>query len=494
MSEDSTFKPAIKLMSGRMAAFAITFLTPVLLVRLFSQAEFGTYKQFMLITFTPYLIGCAFSECLFYFLPRDPDRGGLYALNSMLMLFVTGIVCLVAMVLKPSWIAGLVSNPAIATYVPIMGLYLLFTLMSAVLEITMISRKRYNLAAGVYVVSDLLRAAFLVVPALLTRSLYWALIGSVVFFALRVCAVFAYFRWEFGAGVRLDKPLFREQWSYAAPYSMSGIVQVIQQNYHQYAVAFYFNAATFAIYSVGCLQIPLVDFMATPTSNVMMVRMAERLRGEDGETLLSIWHDTTRKLALMFFPFVALLLVNAHTIITLLFTSAYAASIPIFRVWCLSILLATFQTDGVLRVFAQIRFMFLTNIVRLALLLALMGWFLSTFDLMGAVMITLGGMTLAKIMAFTKIRQVLQTTFAELLPWKSLGGAFAAATAAALLPVILNSVLSAPAIVLLPVSGMVYVVTYAALVLIAGLLSDEEIDAIKKTLYLWNRRRSAQSA
>src|SRR5262245_34715624 len=276
-------------MSGRMAAFAITFLSPVLLVRLFSQAEFGTYKQFMLITFTPYLIGCAFSECLFYFLPRDPEQGGRYALDSVLMLLATGVVCLVGMMLKPAWIAGLVSNPAIARYVPIMGLYLLFTLMGTALEITMISRKRYNLAAGVYVVSDLLRAAFLVLPALLTRSLYWALVGSVVFFALRVCAVFGYFRWEFGQGVRFDRLLLREQWGYAAPYSLAGIVQVIQQNYHQYAVAFYFNAATFAIYSVGCLQIPLVDFMATPTSNVMMVRMAERLRGDEIGTLLSIW-------------------------------------------------------------------------------------------------------------------------------------------------------------------------------------------------------------
>jgi hypothetical protein len=30
-SEESTFRPAMKLMSGRFAAFAITFLTPVLL-------------------------------------------------------------------------------------------------------------------------------------------------------------------------------------------------------------------------------------------------------------------------------------------------------------------------------------------------------------------------------------------------------------------------------------------------------------------------------
>src|SRR5215510_13653602 len=126
-SDDSTFRPAMKLMSGRMAAFAITFLSPVLLVRLFSQAEFGTYKQFMLITFTPYLIGCAFSECLFYFLPKDPARAGRYALNSTLMLFATGMICLIAMIPNATRIATKINNPALTAYVPIMGVYLLLT-------------------------------------------------------------------------------------------------------------------------------------------------------------------------------------------------------------------------------------------------------------------------------------------------------------------------------------------------------------------------------
>src|SRR5262249_56855779 len=142
----------------------------------------------------------------------------------------------------------------------------------------------------------------------LTRTLAWALVGTVIFFGIRLCAAFVYFRWEFGSEVRPDTQLLKEQWVYVLPYTLAGIVQVIQQNYHQYVVAFHFDAATFAIYSVGCLQIPLVDFMATPASNVMMVRMTEELRESRVQRLLTIWHDTTHKLALLFFPFVGLLI------------------------------------------------------------------------------------------------------------------------------------------------------------------------------------------
>src|SRR5215467_2035094 len=110
-SDESTFKPAFTLMSGRVAAFAITFLTPVLLVRVFSQSEFGTYKQFMLITYTLFLIGqCGLAECLFYFLPKNPERGASYALNSVLMLCASGMICWAGLLLNPARIANWMSN------------------------------------------------------------------------------------------------------------------------------------------------------------------------------------------------------------------------------------------------------------------------------------------------------------------------------------------------------------------------------------------------
>src|SRR5207247_2598907 len=75
-----------------------------------------------------------------------------------------------------------------------------------------------------------------------------------------------------------DAALLRRQLAYAVPFQLSAIVEILQGNLHNYAVSHYFDAATFAIYSVGCLRIPLVDFVLNSVSNVMMVRMAEEIR------------------------------------------------------------------------------------------------------------------------------------------------------------------------------------------------------------------------
>src|SRR5438094_10226468 len=90
---ESTFKPALMLMTGRALAFAVTFFVPAVLARVFTLAEIGTYKQFMLITYTLFSFGqFGLAECLFYFMPADPARAGRYALNSVVMLGLMGLV------------------------------------------------------------------------------------------------------------------------------------------------------------------------------------------------------------------------------------------------------------------------------------------------------------------------------------------------------------------------------------------------------------------
>jgi O-antigen/teichoic acid export membrane protein len=488
-ASESSFKPALMLMSGRLAAFTVTFFSGPLLARVFTQPEFGTYKQFLLVAGTLFTLGqFGFSECLYYFLPAKPESAGRYAFNSLLMLGSIGVLCASLLTLNSVRIADWMKNPELSAFLFLAGIYLVFNLMGTVLETTLICRKKFRWATISYVLSDVLRVAFLLIPAIITRSLEWAFIGSITFFMIRVGTMATLFRKEFGSEFRFDARLLREQFIYALPYSAYVTLFTIQSNYHQYAVSYHFDAATFAIYSVGCLQIPLVDFMATPASNVMMVQMGERLREGRMQPLRAIWHDTTRKLAFVFFPLVGLLMVNAAPLITLLYTKSYAASIPIFMIWSLSILAAAFQTDGVLRVFADNRWLMFTNFVRLGVVVALMGSFLNVFQLKGAVYVTLTSIVIAKVFMLGRIKTRLEATLPQLLPWKAVGSVLLVAMLAAVPPLVLNAKVALPVFLLLPLSGMAYMITYTMLVLTFGLLTEGEKASLKRSLYVWNRR------
>ncbi len=185
------------------------------------------------------------------------------------------------------------------------------------------------------------------------------------------------------AAFRPDWALLRYQLAYALPFGMAVLVEIVQTSLPQYAVSHLFDPATFAIFAVGCLQIPLVDFAASPTSDVMMVKMQERLAERRKQAVVEIWHDTTWKLALLFFPLAAFLMVDAREFIVFLFTRRYIASAPIFMVWSAMILLTTLQVDGVMRVFAQTRFLLVLNLMRLAIIAGLIRWSLAEFGLAG---------------------------------------------------------------------------------------------------------------
>ena len=420
-SSGMPFGPELLLTLGRSAGFVATFFIPVVLVRVFDQATFGTYKQLFLVFATLYFIAQAgLAESLFYFVPKSQERRGAYVANSAIGLGALGLVSGALLWAGAPAIAAWLNNAALAAYLPWIGAFLLLMLASAGLEIVLIARGRFVWAAASYGLSDLLRAALFVLPALITRRLEWVLIGAVAFAALRMLVTLGYFLGEFRGALRPGNGALGEQLSYALPFGAAVLIETIQGNLHQYIVSARFDAATFAIYAVGCLQVPFVDFVAGPAGSVMMVRMSERLADDDRGSVLQLWHQTTRRLALIFFPLTAMLLVLGRDLILVLFTPAYAASVPIFLALTLSILFPVLQTDGVLRVFARTRFLLMVNLARLVLILGTISWFLSTFGLMGAVLVTLSSMVVAKGLMLFDMCRLLKVGLRRLLPWGGL--------------------------------------------------------------------------
>lgn len=472
---DSTFKATLLLISGRALGFAATFFVPVVLVRIFDQAEFGTYKQLFLIYGTLYGIAqLGMAESLFYFIPSAPREAGKYVLNSIVALALLGVVGLTVLGTSGASISRWLSNSELAGHVPLVGVYLALMLTSAMLEIVMISRARYRWAAFSYAFSDVLRTALFILPVLLLRRLEWLLLGGVVFALLRLASALFYIAREFDGTLRPDFALMKRQLTYALPFQLAVIIEIVQANFHQYAVSYRFDAAMFAIYSIGCLQIPFVDFMASSAANVMMVRMAEATRDGRGGVLVAVWHETTRRLALVFFPMVALLLVNAREIILFLFTESYVASVPIFMVWSSSMLLAVLSVDGVMRVFAETRFLVVLNAVRLALVLGLMGWFLSTFGLLGGVLVTVLATCVGKGLGVARMMKLLHVGPGEVLPWRSLVEIFGAAAAASAPTLLLKLGLEMPVILGLVVTSVAYAVSYFAALRGFGVLRGRE--------------------
>jgi len=455
MTAKEITRPAALLVTGRVIGFVASFAIGIVLARFFAPAVFGTYKQFFLLYGTLYgLAQLGMAESLYYFVPRNTARTPRYVCNALLTLAAVGLLCLAALYGWRSQIAARLTNAALADYMLLAGLFLTLMLMSTVLEIVMVSRKKHLMAAVTYACSDIVRTLFFIAPAFFVGSLRAVFIGATAFAAVRlVLLVVALWR-EYGREFRIDVGLWREQLAYALPFALAVGVEVIQQNYHQYVVASRFDAATFAIYAIGCLQIPLVDMIMTSTVNVMMVGMAED--ASHGRATVSLWHETICRLAFLMVPLSIFLFVVAQDLIVALYTSTYAASVPIFMVWALTILPSIFAVNAVLRVFAETRFLLILNVLRLTMVAALIGWFIATFGMSGAVLVTLVSTLLVNLVGVARIARLLHLSLAEALPWRRLAAIFACAVVAALPVMWITREVSLRPIVALGASGAVY--------------------------------------
>jgi len=150
-------------------------------------------------------------------------------------------------------------------------------------------------------------------------------------------------------------------------------------------------------------------------------------------------------------------------VIVVLFTKTYIASIPILRVWCLMVVPAAFAVDGVLRAHARTRFLLVMNVVRLIVIVGLVGWLISLFGIVGAVLATLAGTVIVKVMAIGQIAKVMNVGVSDVLPWRRL--AITAVNAGVpLVPAwTVMDIVSAPIVVNAALSVAVYGAFYGAL-------------------------------
>ena len=262
------FKPALTIMAGRTFGYAVLFFLPLILVRMFGQEEFGTYKQLFLLYATIInLAQVGMSESLFYFLPGAGEYGGRYVCNSIVVLGGIGLLGAVLLFVGGDVIAEWMNNPALAPLMPLLAVFFLFMLASYVLEIVMTACHRYGEAAASYGLSDTSRAVLIAAPVLLFQTLASMLYGAIVFAVIRLGITLWYCRKQFGATLHPNWSLLVRQAAYSLPFAFYVLFQTGQETLHQYVVSFLFDAATFAVYSVGCLQVPLVELLRSAVSH-----------------------------------------------------------------------------------------------------------------------------------------------------------------------------------------------------------------------------------
>ncbi|HET9754581.1 MAG TPA: oligosaccharide flippase family protein, partial [Myxococcales bacterium] len=272
-----------------------------------------------------------------------------------------------------------------------------------------------------------------------------------------------------GPGLVILPRDLRRQLAYALPFGAAFALVIPQQQFHSYLVSASVTAAAFAVYSVGCFQLPIIDMLYTPVSEILQLGIAEHDAQDDNAGALRLFREAVARLSFVFVPAMAVLAITAPVLISFLFTDRYLGAVPIFRLAIISIPMAALPLDGVMRARAQNRFMFRIAALKLALTVPLVWLGLRLFGPIGA----LGGWICAeescRMILLQRAARLFGTTILGAMPrelWLQI-----AAAALALAPgALVLHLTGGPLLVQLFACGLAFAAVYLVALRMMGVL------------------------
>ena len=474
--QDSLTKQSLLLSAGRTIAFGLNIFVPVLLVRIFGKSEYGLYKQLLLIFSTLFSIGeLGISQSLYYFLPRCPDQRARIMTQTFVIVLGTGLLIWTGMVLFRSPIGRLMNAPELVRFLPLLGLYTCLMIGASFLETGMIAEGKARWASVVVILSQFLNSLILVVTALIFDDLFIVIAGATLFAALRFCTQFVFLLKRYGISLRVLRfSMLKEQLRYSLPIGAGNAAWMIQGKLHQYFVSGFFNPAVFAVYAVGCFKLPLLDIITSSVGSVMIPAISRHQKDGNTQRILEIWNRAIKKMNLLLFPVFVFFLITADEFITILFTTEYAGSIPIFRIGLVLILISSINTGAVLQAYAETRYIMKIAILRLPVTAVLLWVCIHLWGVIGAMTADALALVLFRFIVLKKVARVLRLPFTRVIDWRMNGRILALATWSGLPLLLIKELPIELPLFRLMVCGVTYPLLYGLLVFRSQCLEDHE--------------------
>lgn len=473
-------------MSAKTLAFIFSFALPLLLVRRLERYEFGLYKQvFLVIGTSVAILPLGFAMSAFYFLPREPERRRQVVFNIMLFNTTAGALACLAFVVHPSLLSAIFRGSELTALAPLIGVVILLWIVSSFLEFIAIAHHESRIATVFIVVAQLTKTTLLLTAALFAPTVQALVYAAAVQGVLQTIILLVYLRSRFrGFWQSFEWPIMRRQLAYAVPLGLAGMLYTIQLDLHNYLVSYRFDAATFAVYSIGCFQLPLVAILSDSVGSVMIPRVSYLQKQNEQREIVLLTARVMRKLAAIYFPLYALLLVVGLEFITVLFTTRYLDSWPIFAINLTMLPLSILILDPIVRAYAgQRQFIVKLHATLLIVLLAGLWFGTQRFGLVGAIAAVVSVNFLGRLATAVRMARVVGVERGDLRLLKDVGKvALAALAAAALTWLVRAALMGARPFVVLTACGVVFSLVYLAAILLLGVLTFGERDAVRRHL------------
>ena len=103
------------------------------------------------------------------------------------------------------------------------------------------------------------------------------------------------------------------------------------------------DEVTFAIFAVGAFEIPIFAMLSAAFSQQIFPKMVRLVEEDDEDQAKSLWMETTKKVSLITYPIILVVMIFAEQIIFFIYNENYTASVILFKTY---LLVALFRNNS----------------------------------------------------------------------------------------------------------------------------------------------------
>jgi O-antigen/teichoic acid export membrane protein len=363
------------LIVANLIKYAVGFVMPMVLVRMLSQNDYGTYQQMILIATTSAgIMTLGLPTSIFYFYHHVPaERRPTLIVQTSLMLAIAGALATAVIVIFARPIAENLNNPSMTGLLQIYAISIALMIASEHSINVLIAQDRYLLAVVLETAETFVRVLVLLAPLAMGFGFAGLIVGIVSFSILRFVVRSAFL--VNAPGVRIggwSKSAFPlEQLAYSLPLAIASLVAVIAGTFNKGMLAANTSPAEYAIFTVGALDIPLDSIFQLSVANVLRASLPPLVRDGNLEEVVRIIRESVRKLSIIVLPSFIFLFGHAHQFITVLFTSRYEGSVAVFQIYVWIVPLHMLMLSPIPQVFGKTRVNLYVTLLMAAIMFAI---------------------------------------------------------------------------------------------------------------------------
>lgn len=407
----------------------LVVISPIILVRLLTVEEFGTYREFLVYAGLLTTI-CAFgiNNSLLYFIPARPQSVRQMLRQATLLTFFSSIVVIAAAV-----VANALTNGAVLGQFALpVALYVLLFCNLDFWEFYWLATKR-PLPVFAYTTSRLVaRITVVVTAAAISRDvmpIIWSLIALET-----VRIVGSAIAWR---SIERDLPMhgdpcWREQFSYCLPLGMALILTTLNKSLGNLFVTKALGVVALAHYTIGTHIQPVIGVLRNSISDAVLPELA-RLKQGAGSDALALWRRSTVVSMILLTAAGVVLFEFAHPLVVTMFSPKYEAAVGIFQLYLLVLVREVFDFGVALRAANRTAPIVHSSLTAIGLNLLLLITLLPTIGLLGAALAFVISRWAEGLVLSRSTLRAYNISIRELANWSDLGKVALAALGAAVI-------------------------------------------------------------